>query len=158
MRFARPAAPSSACAILICPARPGTANTCCTWPLAATRTRWSRQMPNVRSAMRLAPDAAVRVRRAAVVTHGRPERVRDAVARLIAVAHECDVRLLVPADELAKNDFGGLSPGNPDQADLVVVLGGDGTTLRALRRFLGSGIPCLGVNFGRVGFLTSVAA
>ncbi len=28
--------------------------------------------------------------------------------------------------------------------------------LRALRRFLGTGIPVVGVNFGRVGFLTSV--
>jgi NAD+ kinase len=36
------------------------------------------------------------------------------------------------------------------------VLGGDGTMLRALQRFLGTGVPVLGVNFGRVGFLTSV--
>ena len=41
--------------------------------------------------------------------------------------------------------------------DIVVVLGGDGTMLRALQRWLGTGIPCLGVNFGRVGFLTSIA-
>jgi NAD+ kinase len=42
--------------------------------------------------------------------------------------------------------------------DLVVVLGGDGTMLRALARYLGTGIPVLGVNYGRVGFLTAVAA
>ena len=36
------------------------------------------------------------------------------------------------------------------------MLGGDGTTLRALHRYLGTEVPCLGVNFGRVGFLTSV--
>ena len=41
-------------------------------------------------------------------------------------------------------------------ADLVVVLGGDGTVLRALARFLGTGIPVVGVNFGRVGFLSSM--
>src|SRR5919197_737008 len=41
-------------------------------------------------------------------------------------------------------------------SDLVVVLGGDGTMLRALQRHLGSSVPCLGVNFGRVGFLTSI--
>ena len=40
--------------------------------------------------------------------------------------------------------------------DLVVVLGGDGTMLRALQRYLGTGVPVLGVNFGRVGFLTSM--
>jgi NAD+ kinase len=36
------------------------------------------------------------------------------------------------------------------------VLGGDGTMLRALTRFLGTGVPVLGVNFGRVGFLTAI--
>jgi NAD+ kinase len=41
--------------------------------------------------------------------------------------------------------------------DIAVVLGGDGTMLRALQRYLGAGVPVLGVNFGRVGFLTSVA-
>ena len=41
-------------------------------------------------------------------------------------------------------------------ADLAVVLGGDGTVLRALTRFLGTGVPVIGVNFGRVGFLSSM--
>ena len=41
-------------------------------------------------------------------------------------------------------------------ADLAVVLGGDGTMLRALHRFLGSGVPVIGVNFGRVGFLSAM--
>jgi NAD+ kinase len=42
--------------------------------------------------------------------------------------------------------------------NLVVVLGGDGTMLQALARYLGTGVPVLGVNYGRVGFLTAVAA
>jgi NAD+ kinase len=45
-----------------------------------------------------------------------------------------------------------------EQADLAVVLGGDGTMLRALGRFLGTGTPVLGVNYGRVGFLTSISS
>src|SRR5581483_2558659 len=42
------------------------------------------------------------------------------------------------------------------EADLAVVLGGDGTMLRALHRFLGMDVPVMGVNFGRVGFLSAM--
>ena len=42
--------------------------------------------------------------------------------------------------------------------DLVVVLGGDGTMLHSLGRFLGTEVPVLGVNYGRVGFLTAIAS
>ena len=38
------------------------------------------------------------------------------------------------------------------------MLGGDGTMLRALARFLGTGVPVIGVNYGRVGFLTAITA
>jgi len=64
----------------------------------------------------------------------------DAADRLAAVASAHGVRLV---------DDG-------DQADIAIVLGGDGTMLRALRRYLGSGVPVIGVNYGRVGFLTSM--
>jgi len=40
--------------------------------------------------------------------------------------------------------------------DLVIVLGGDGTILHASRLCAPADIPILGVNFGRVGFLTEL--
>ena len=43
-----------------------------------------------------------------------------------------------------------------EEPDLVVVLGGDGAMLRALKQHLGTGVPTIGVNYGRVGFLTSI--
>lgn len=86
------------------------------------------------------PRSAEAVRRAAVVPHGKAERLGDALARLERVAADAGVEL-VDAD------------GEPDVA---IVLGGDGTMLRALHAFLGTDVPVFGVNFGRVGFLTSV--
>jgi NAD+ kinase len=77
--------------------------------------------------------------RIAIVTHGKPERIGDAVARLEAAAAAAGVEVV-----------------GEKGADLVIVLGGDGTMLRALKGSLDDGVPVLGVNFGRVGFLTSL--
>ena len=90
------------------------------------------------------------------MTHGKPESIGSGLARLERVAARAGVELLFPGEEVEKH-------GRPDGtdamagADLAVVLGGDGTMLRALNRFLATGVPVIGVNFGRVGFLSSVA-
>ena len=96
------------------------------------------------------------VRSAAVVTHGHPEAIGEALERLERVAARSGVELIYPEDEAAKHDRP--PDGDFGAAELVVVLGGDGTMLRALKRSLGSGPPVIGVNFGAVGFLTSMSA
>src|SRR2546428_11679819 len=76
---------------------------------------------------------------AAVVAHGRVD-VDPAVDRVRVVAERAGVTLV--------ND--------PRGADVAVAIGGDGTMLRTLAKLLGSGVPVIGVNFGRGGFLASV--
>ena len=98
---------------------------------------------------------ASQVRRAVVLTHGKPQTIGPALARLSTVAREAGVELILDEDEAAKHALPAAGAGG-DDADIAVVLGGDGTMLRALDRFLGAGIPVIGVNFGRVGFLSSI--
>jgi NAD+ kinase len=97
-----------------------------------------------------------KVRRLAVITHGRPETIGAALERLRALAEDRGAEVVLPEDEVVKHGDG--PGGEISDADLAVVLGGDGTMLRALRRFLGTSVPVIGVNFGRVGFLASMEA
>src|SRR5215218_500869 len=87
------------------------------------------------------------VTRAAVVLHGRPEALGSGLERLEAVAREQGVELVMTGD-------GEVEP--PTDVQVAIVLGGDGTMLRALQAFLGTGIPVIGVNYGRVGFLSAI--
>src|SRR3954463_12614597 len=64
-------------------------------------------------------------------------------------------------DETAKH---GLTPNEglvldapvSDDVELCVVFGGDGTILRALRRYAGTSVPVFAVNYGEIGFLATI--
>ena len=103
------------------------------------------------------PPSASPVRCVAVVTHGRPETIGPALERVEELARAADVELIFPRDEVSKHDIHE-APHELADAELVLVLGGDGTMLRTLQRLLGTEIPAIGVNFGRVGFLTAISA
>jgi NAD+ kinase len=91
-----------------------------------------------------------------VITHGKPKTIdRHALERLERVAREAGVELLLSEQEVEKHGVGGAGQ-DMTAADLAIVLGGDGTMLRALKQFLGNDVPVIGVNFGRVGFLASI--
>ena len=50
----------------------------------------------------------------------------------------------------------GINPGILESLDCVIVLGGDGTMLRASHAIMDSTVPMIGLNLGTTGFLTEV--
>jgi NAD+ kinase len=78
-----------------------------------------------------------------------------AVDRLLADGHH--VRLLADDGErLGRPDLVVAEDELGRGADLAVSLGGDGTMLRTVRLVAGAGVPVLGVNHGRLGYLTAI--
>jgi NAD+ kinase len=95
-----------------------------------------------------------------VFTHGRTGQTAPALTRLIAHARDRGVLLRFDAQETSKHNLseqdGVILNAEPiDEVELCFVLGGDGTILRALRRYGAAGVPVFAINFGEIGFLAT---
>jgi NAD+ kinase len=91
-----------------------------------------------------------------VVKRERPEATRIArtLARFLRARHKIpladpETAKKIGAEPVQRHHLA-------DRADLIVVLGGDGTLLGVARLVASKGIPILGVNLGGLGFLTEV--
>lgn len=87
---------------------------------------------------------------ALLLTHGHAGGVDEAAATVAGIADDRGWDLLAFEDDLE-------SLGEREPA-LCLVLGGDGSILKALRLGLGHAFPVFGINFGRVGFLAAAEA
>jgi NAD+ kinase len=101
------------------------------------------------------------VRTVSVLTHGRPAQTTAALQTLVQAAAGAGVTLHFEEDEAAKHELSSRShlavdALQDDDVDLCIVLGGDGTILRALRRYAGTNVPVFAVNFGDIGFLATI--
>ena len=107
-------------------------------------------------------DAVGRARHMTVLTHRRVADTEVALRRLLAAAAQMGVTLHFDAEETDKHGLQATTPGialeeqSPTDVELCLVLGGDGTILRALQRYAGTGVPVFAVNFGEIGFLATI--
>ncbi len=104
------------------------------------------------------------VREILVVLHSGRDTNRRVAATVAQRLAKDGIRLRVIGEEWAEVDCQGLPdelvprivegrPGCAEGAEVVLVLGGDGTLLRAAEMARPVGTPLLGVNLGRIGFL-----
>ncbi len=103
------------------------------------------------------PAAKPRIARVLVLADGRKEDVHDLLASLEPWLRPKVEVLEIEAD--ARGFYRSEAPARKgSRPDLVVVLGGDGAILAAVRAFAETPVPTIGINFGRVGFLAAAEA
>jgi NAD+ kinase len=93
-----------------------------------------------------------------LLAHTGRENTTESARRVVSRLQEAGVEVRVLAAEADELGLTGITPctgerGSAAGAELVLVLGGDGTILRAAELARDAGVPLLGVNHGRVGFL-----
>ncbi|MDP5070190.1 MAG: NAD(+) kinase [Congregibacter sp.] len=95
-----------------------------------------------------------------VVGRSRQDGIEAVLDELIATLHSVGAEVLLEnrfVDLTAKGCETLTRDGIGARADLIIVLGGDGSMLSAAREMLQFGKPMLGVNRGRLGFLTDIS-
>lgn len=91
-------------------------------------------------------------RRAVVVTHSRLRESGTVVSEAVEQLQHAGFNVQI-IDNAAAPTFGEASAQVDSSTEIVVVLGGDGTILRAAELVHCTDVPILGVNLGHVGFL-----
>lgn len=101
------------------------------------------------------PDVATAFRRVGVIgpAHGDGLAETLDVLRRQLQAQDVEIR----AEEGLLDRLPGATEFRPEDVDLLITLGGDGTLLRGARLVATRSVPVLGVNLGNLGFLTSIA-
>lgn len=96
----------------------------------------------------------------AIIAKPHGDRVRPLLGEITQFLSEHGVRILKAkrtAEALGEREFY-TDDEIREQADLVIVLGGDGTLISAVRLLGMKETPILGINLGRLGFLTETRA
>ena len=117
-------------------------------------------MPPSLSVPRGERDLSLRFRRVALVGKYHASGSRDALERVVHFLHEqgCEVML----ERETAHHIGPMGDGMLDVAgigthcDLALVVGGDGTMLGIGRQLGPCGVPLIGINQGRLGFITDI--
>ena len=95
-----------------------------------------------------------------IIPHLEKKEVKKKLNELLIWAKRTslEVRLLKEdAKVIGLKEYGFLKR-DACHVDFALVLGGDGTILRAVRETQGKSLPILGINFGKIGFLSEVEA
>src|SRR5579862_6377244 len=96
----------------------------------------------------------------ALVGRFQDPRVAESATTLLPLLHSHKLTVLAPRDSTAGSAPDGACivslPELIERTDLLIAIGGDGTLLYAAGLVAEHGIPLLGINRGRLGFLTDV--
>lgn len=99
--------------------------------------------------------------KAAVFPNFNKKNALSCAVEVCSILHSCGVEILVDGSFGA--DFGntdyirfGKFEDFLDEADMIIAIGGDGTILRCARSIVGKNLLLLGINTGRLGFMSTI--